>query len=114
MRLPILILAAALGTALVGSQAAPEEASQPPAFTAEQIAAGAALYDMYCASCHGDHMNDPGGGYFDLRTFPPGQRARFVNSVLNGKNGMPPWHGVLSPEDVDHLFAYVIAGEKKN
>ena len=63
--------------------------------------------------CHGEHMADPGGGYFDLRTFPPDQKARFVNSVTNGKNNMPPWRSVLSAEDIDSLFAYVVAGEPR-
>ena len=67
---------------------------------------------MHCAQCHGQRMVDPGGGFFDLRTFPPDRKARFVNSVSNGKNSMPPWRSVLSPEDIDNVWAYVVAGEK--
>ena len=81
-------------------------------FTAAQIAAGAILYEDNCARCHGVEMVDPGGGFFDLRTFPPAQRSRFMNSVANGKNSMPPWRSVLSQEDIGNLFAYVVAGEK--
>jgi mono/diheme cytochrome c family protein len=58
-------------------------------------------------------MADPEGA-FDLRTFPHDQRARFVNSVTNGKNSMPPWGGLLKPEEIEELWAYVVAGGKVN
>jgi len=82
-------------------------------FTPVQIAAGAKLFSDNCAICHGPKMVDPGGGFFDLRTFPPKQRPRFINSVSNGKNSMPPWKNVLSQEQIGNLFAYVVAGEPK-
>ena len=82
-------------------------------FTPVQIAAGAKLFSDNCAICHGPKMIDPGGGFFDLRTFPPKQRPRFINSVSNGKNSMPPWKSVLSQEQIGNLFAYVVAGEPK-
>jgi mono/diheme cytochrome c family protein len=79
--------------------------------SAEDIKKGAALYAQNCAACHGARMADPEGA-FDLRTFPPDQPDRFVRSVTNGKNNMPPWGGLLSPEDIRALWAYVVAGEK--
>ena len=82
-------------------------------FTPVQIAAGAKLFSDNCAFCHGPKMVEPGAGFFDLRTFPPKQRPRFMNSVSNGKNSMPPWKSVLSQEQIGNLFAYVIAGEPK-
>jgi hypothetical protein len=36
-------------------------------------------------------------------------RARFENSVLNGKNQMPPWKGVLSDEEIDQVWYYIRA-----
>ncbi len=56
-------------------------------------------------------MADPQGA-FDLRTFPRDQKRRFVTSVMNGKNNMPPWGDLLTPEDIEALWAYVMAGEK--
>ena len=100
-----LLVAACAGSAFAQSGAA--------AFTPEQIAAGAKLYADNCAVCHGPNMVEPGGGFFDLRTFPPNQRSRFMNSVSNGKNSMPPWKSVLSQDQIGTLFAYVVAGEKK-
>jgi hypothetical protein len=37
--------------------------------------------------------------------------ARFVDSVANGKRNMPAWDDVLDPEQIEALWAYVIAGE---
>ena len=34
---------------------------------------------------------------------------RFVNSVLNGKNQMPPWRGVLDTEQMKSIWAYIRA-----
>jgi mono/diheme cytochrome c family protein len=85
--------------------------SRPKKISEKQISAGAAIYARNCSPCHGAHMADPQGA-FDLRTFPHDQRARFVSSVTNGKNSMPPWGGLLKPEEIEDLWAYVVAGEK--
>lgn len=102
------LAAAAAALAPAMAQAPAAVVTFPPA----EIAAGAKLYESHCAACHGPKMADTGGGFFDLRKFPPGQRSRFVNSVANGKNNMPPWKSLLSQEQIGHLFAYVVAGEK--
>jgi mono/diheme cytochrome c family protein len=95
-----------LGFVLVGTGAAAQE------FAAEKIKAGADVYATYCTPCHGAQMEYP-GGTFDLRKFPPEQFARFQASVTKGKNNMPPWGEVLQPGDLEALWAYVMAGEKK-
>lgn len=87
--------------------------SKPPKFPPKQILAGAELFEDNCSSCHGAHMADPGAA-FDLRSFPHDQHDRFVNSVTNGKNSMPAWGGLLKPQDIEALWAYVVAGEKEN
>jgi mono/diheme cytochrome c family protein len=56
-------------------------------------------------------MLDPQGA-FDLRTFPKGERSRFLTSVAKGKNQMPPWGGLLSPAEIEALWAYVVVGDK--
>ena len=81
-------------------------------FSEESINKGRSIFDQNCAPCHGAHMADPQGS-FDLRTFPPAQRNRFFNSVSNGKNSMPPWGGLFNTEQIGYLWAYVMAGEKK-
>jgi mono/diheme cytochrome c family protein len=75
----------------------------------QQIAQGKELYHrMPCVRCHGGNCVQNSSAAFDLRTFPHDDKARFVNSVTNGKNGrMPPWGDVLKPEEIDQLWAYV-------
>ena len=92
--------------------AASAAAQDTQSFSPEQVKKGAALYSQHCSACHGPRMADPEGA-FDLRTFPHDQHGRFVTSVTNGKNNMPPWGGLLKPDDVESLWAYVVTGEKK-
>ena len=54
---------------------------------------------------------DPGAA-FNLRKFPPDQKERFANSVTKGKNQMPPWGDFFKPNQIDELWAYVMAGER--
>ena len=42
-----------------------------------------------------------------MATVLDSDRVRFQNSVLNGKNQMPPWKGVLGDEQIDQLWQYV-------
>ena len=83
------------------------EATFPP----EQIKAGAEIYATNCATCHGNRMENPPWAV-DLATIPKTDRRRFVESVTNGKNNMPPWGDVLKPNDVEALWAYFSTGEK--
>ena len=85
--------------------------SEGQEFLPEQVKKGAAIFAQNCSPCHGAHMADPQAA-FNLRKFPPEQKDRFVTSVTKGKNTMPPWGDLLTPEDVDALWAYVMAGEK--
>ena len=89
--------------------------AQAPAqqvFSPDLVQKGAALYAKNCASCHGRRMANPDWA-IDLRTFPKDEHSRFVNSVTNGKNSMPPWGGLFSAEEIEALWSYVMAGEKK-
>jgi|SRR5215213_389169 mono/diheme cytochrome c family protein len=71
-----------------------------------KVEAGAQLFNDYCATCHGEKLVSS-GQTFDLRRLTRNDRARFQNSVLNGKNQMPPWKGVLGDEEIDQLWHYV-------
>lgn len=77
----------------------------------KMAAEGKALYTHHCAHCHGFNMVNPGTVAYDLRQFPHDQKSRFVNSVTNGKNNrMPRWADLLSPQEIDLLWAYVETG----
>jgi mono/diheme cytochrome c family protein len=90
---------------------APAAAQESNCFAPEQIRLGADIFARNCSPCHGPHMQDPEGA-FNLRTFPPEQHTRFVNSISRGKNSMPPWAGLLKAEEIEALWAYAMAGEK--
>jgi mono/diheme cytochrome c family protein len=71
---------------------------------------GSSLYENYCATCHGEQLHNTSGGVtFDLRRLRPDEHERFVHSVLNGKNQMPPWRGVLDDNQIEDIWAYIRA-----
>jgi len=110
-------LIAAASVALVPFSLSAEEAAKvaaaPPELDAQMVEKGRALYAERCTHCHGFNMVNPGTVAYDLRQFPHDQKSRFVNSVTNGKNGrMPSWGDVLSRDDIDVLWAYVMTGGK--
>jgi mono/diheme cytochrome c family protein len=86
-----------------------DEAKEPPP-SQEQFNKGDQLFSSICSHCHGPHMVNPGTISFDLRKFPHDDRARFFNSVRNGKNAMPPWKDILRPEEIEAVWAYVRTG----
>ena len=97
------LMAGALGSLLVASNSLAE--TENPA-----AKAGASVYDDYCSTCHGEGLRNTSGGVtFDLRRLRPHDHDRFVNSVLNGKNQMPPWRGVLDMGQIESIWAYIRA-----
>jgi mono/diheme cytochrome c family protein len=71
-----------------------------------KVEAGEQIYNTYCSACHGDNLLSS-GQIFDLRRLTANDRSRFANSVLMGKNQMPPWKGVLGDEQIDALWHYI-------
>lgn len=86
----------------------------------DKVAAGAQLYNLYCASCH---LRDGKG---DGGRFPPlagtewvtGDKKRLIDVVLNGLdgpitvndqpfNGVMPPHGFLSDEEMSSVLTYI-------
>jgi mono/diheme cytochrome c family protein len=95
-----------------GCVAAVAQPPDEPPFAAEKIRQGAAIYAQNCSPCHGARMADPEAA-FDLRRFPAEQKIRFATSVTQGKGQMPPWGDLLKADDIEALWAYVMAGEKQ-
>jgi mono/diheme cytochrome c family protein len=79
--------------------------------TPEQIKTGSEIYARNCATCHGNRMKNPEWAV-DLATIPKDDRRRFIQSVTNGLNNMPPWGDVLKPDEIAALYAYFAQGEK--
>ena len=111
---PIIVIAFALlfGIAATADETKPA-ATGAMASSAEIVARGRSLYAHHCSHCHGFNMVTSGTVAYDLRKFPHNDKARFVNSVTNGKGGMPPWKGTISEEQLDQLWAYVLSGGKR-
>ncbi|HEY4710992.1 MAG TPA: PQQ-dependent dehydrogenase, methanol/ethanol family [Candidatus Acidoferrales bacterium] len=84
---------------------------QPPPLTGstETVKRGATLFAANCAACH---ANQPRTGTPDLRRMTTESHDAFKQIVLGGaleKAGMPPWAGVLTPEDADAIHAFLIS-----
>ena len=87
-------------------------ALSPPvgAAPADAIKEGEQTYADNCATCHGEQLNNTSNGVtFDLRKLKANEHTRFVNSVLDGKNQMPPWRGVLDDDQVNDIWDYIRA-----
>jgi mono/diheme cytochrome c family protein len=81
---------------------------------AAQVDEGRRIYAQHCSHCHGFNMVSAGNVTFDLREFPRDQKDRFLESVVNGKsNRMPPWGDVLSVDEIEAIWAYVLTRGKK-
>ena len=70
------------------------------------IETGEQVYDEHCATCHGPKLR-PTGAMPDLKQQKAEGRARFDQIVMNGKNQMPAWQGVVSREELDQIWAYI-------
>lgn len=102
-------LLSAVGVLCVAALSQSAAHAQP--FTPEQYKLGQDIYARNCSPCHGMKMKNPEGA-FDLPTFPKDGKERFIRSVSKGKNSMPPWEGMLKPEEIEALWAYVHTGDK--
>jgi quinohemoprotein ethanol dehydrogenase len=70
------------------------------------IAAGEQLYDEHCASCHGEKLRST-GAMPDLKEQRADGRSRFDQIVMNGRGQMPAWQGIVGPDELDQLWAYI-------
>ena len=73
----------------------------------EQKVRGEKVYAANCAACH--QPNGKGAGSFpalDGSKVVNGPKAYQIQMVLNGKNAMPKWAGVLSDGDIAAVITY--------
>jgi quinohemoprotein ethanol dehydrogenase len=102
---------------LGGKQTMPElkkrivAAPNPPPQTAsaEDIQAGAPLFGLNCAVCHGLGAYS-GHALPDLRHLTPEKHEQFQSIVYGARGhlGMPPFGGRLEPADIEKIRAYLI------
>jgi quinohemoprotein ethanol dehydrogenase len=77
----------------------------------KEIANGEALFNNYCAMCHG-LLARSGGSIPDLRLLIPGRHEIFNQIVLDGllsANGMAAFKDVLSEKEVETIHHYIRA-----
>ncbi len=103
---PVVLAALSLHMSSAQANDALPAGERPAEFTPENIEKGRVLYKQMCLRCHGPEMVGNNNA-FDLRTFPLDDKARFFNSVLNGKRAMPALKGILSEAEITILWAYV-------
>jgi mono/diheme cytochrome c family protein len=75
---------------------------------------GRNIFVANCIGCHGKQAdaNTPAGKAWrvpDLHSPAVQQKtdAQLLQIVREGKGKMPPWGGILSPIDLEHVLAYV-------
>lgn len=76
---------------------------------AQNIAKGARIYNLHCASCHGPRGQPPAGS-----DAPELMRAGKLNQpdmmlmqvIKTGRRGQPPFLGILSDQDITDALAY--------
>lgn len=68
---------------------------------------GRRAYTTYCTRCHGINLVVGSSAFFDLRTFPPEDKDRFLNSVSKGLRAMPAWGGIVKPHEMESIWLYI-------
>ena len=97
------VLACALSQMMIATIAAPAGAQS-------LVEKGDTLYHNRCAGCHGEQLKAfAGGPAFDLRRLRPDEHDRFAESVISGKDNMPSWYGILKPDEIEAIWAYIRA-----
>ncbi len=82
------------------------------AFTPEAIQAGEQVFAQNCAPCHGaDLKGNIGPSFLDDEWLHGGQVSQVLNTIRHGvlDKGMVAWEGILSPEQINDVAAYVLS-----
>ena len=91
------------GAAAVAAAAASAAAAGP----APSVAAGRRAYTSYCVRCHGINLVVGSSAFYDLRSFPANDKARFLRSVNKGVRAMPAWEGIVKPDELESIWLYI-------
>lgn len=103
------IVGGCVAAASTSGEATPSLMAAAPAHPVpdrQRIEAGAKVYGDSCVECHGEDLTGQGVA-FNLKLLKADERPRFDAVMKAGKGMMPAWEGVLSPEDIDDLWAYI-------
>ena len=88
-----------------------ESAGVTFAMTPEAITAGEGVYTQNCAPCHAAGMEGLiGPSFLDEEWIHGGTATEVIAVIENGvlDKGMVAWKGILSPEQINNVAAYVL------
>jgi len=95
----------------------PEQAAASAAAVAdftispEAVTAGQAVFTQNCVACHGPDLKGIiGPSFLDDEWIHGGQASQIIHTITVGvpEKGMVPWGGILSPEQINQVTAFVI------
>lgn len=93
----------------------PEQAAQGLGdfeITPEAVAAGEPVYVQNCAPCHGAQLEGViGPGFLDDEWIHGGTAADVLRVIREGvlDKGMVAWQGILPPDQISNVAAYVLS-----
>jgi quinohemoprotein ethanol dehydrogenase len=73
---------------------------------AADLAKGRSLYAQYCLACHGDRGTGGHGGGMTLVNVA-GDVQKLADTAWIGRNGMPPFRAMLTPEQIRDVSNYI-------
>ncbi|HSG09340.1 MAG TPA: cbb3-type cytochrome c oxidase N-terminal domain-containing protein [Longimicrobiales bacterium] len=79
--------------------------------TPEAVTAGQTVFTQNCVACHGaDLQGIIGPSFVDDEWIHGGQASQIIHIITVGvpDKGMVPWGGILSPEQINQVAAFVI------
>jgi mono/diheme cytochrome c family protein len=99
----------AICPALFAALVATASAQVPDAQAAEQ--AGAVLFHVNCARCHGADLEGTkkGPALAAIHTKKRWTEAKITHQILNGEGKMPPFRDSLQADQIQQLVAYLRA-----
>ncbi|MBI5790104.1 MAG: cytochrome c [Rhodocyclales bacterium] len=101
------LVLAASGTATAQAPAPPPETSSSVTTVVPSADLGRRAYTTYCTRCHGINLVVGSSAFFDLRTFPPEDKDRFLSSVSKGLRAMPAWGGIVKQHEMESIWLYI-------
>lgn len=95
-----------------------EESLSAAMASPDVVKLGEATFNRVCAACHGPHLQGLIGPNLTDKYWIHGQGTRvdIIKVVREGVNdkGMPPWGGVLKPDEQYAVVAYILSKKGSN
>ena len=102
---------AAVGTLSLSNRSLAQKPTAATAYSPANVAAGQQVFSQRCMQCHSVAEGEVRFGpslYGVMKGPHPRKTPAQVREILHdGKNKMPSFKDVLTPEEVDHVIAYL-------